>query len=74
MTCTFCFDHDLLQATGNGGELAPIVCPVCGSGDIELVRVCPRDPEGYARCTVPETIPCESFGCLVLKRVGGATW
>ena len=30
MTCTFCYDHGVLQATGHNGELVPAECPGCG--------------------------------------------
>ena len=30
MTCTFCYDHGVLQVTGHNGELAPVECPGCG--------------------------------------------
>jgi len=66
MTCDFCYDHQVVRATGHNGELVPARCPECGSKDIDLVRVCPHDPD--ARCTVPESIPCERIECPVLNK------
>jgi hypothetical protein len=33
MTCQFCYDRPLVRATGHNGELVPMVCPVCGTGE-----------------------------------------
>ena len=40
--CGFCYGHSVVQVTGHGGELVSVPCPVCGSEEIELVKVCSR--------------------------------
>jgi hypothetical protein len=32
MACEFCYDRPIVRATGNNGELVPMICPVCGMG------------------------------------------
>jgi len=54
MTCTFCYDHGVLQATGHGGELVPAECPECGS---DKLRTQPN-VKGYVTLTSADCPEC----------------